>query len=151
MTSVTIAELLARASDFEARLERCYAEIRDATRDNGVKLLTYYLSRHRRHLAQALEGLDALKIGRINRVRLKFDVDLDSSLASSLLGHPAETITSAELLAAAVDVDSTLIDLYTGILAQPVGPDAAPLFESLVKIEERDVVMLRKMIAMNYF
>ena len=44
-----------------------------------------------------------------------------------------------------------MIELYKQILQQPLGGLGAVIFESLVRIEERDVVMIKKMIAMNYF
>ena len=54
MAIVSIADLLDRASQFEERLEKYYAAIRDESEDNGVRLLTYYLARHRQHLQDAI-------------------------------------------------------------------------------------------------
>ncbi len=44
-----------------------------------------------------------------------------------------------------------LSKLYKSILNQPLPQEAAELLESIIRIEERDIVMLKKMIAMNYF
>jgi hypothetical protein len=54
MAIVSIGDILDKAAEFERILEKYYIEIRDNTSNNGVKLLTYYLSRHRRHLQEAL-------------------------------------------------------------------------------------------------
>ena len=55
------------------------------------------------------------------------------------------------MLEIAADYDTALIGLYKSILKQPIGEIAASLLESLLKVEERDVVMIKKMIAMDYF
>ena len=54
-------------------------------------------------------------------------------------------------LEAAVGYDAELVDLYKKILQQPLSTEAAVLIESLIRLEERDIIMLKKMIAMNYF
>jgi hypothetical protein len=74
MAITSLGELLDRARQFEDRLEKYYAAIRDRSRDNGVRLLTYYLSRHRRHLQQALKSFTPERIARIKSIKLKYDI-----------------------------------------------------------------------------
>ena len=38
-----------------------------------------------------------------------------------------------------------------GVVAAVEGEEATALVEALIRIEEKDVVMLKKMLAMNYF
>ena len=75
MAIVSIGDLLDRAGAFEERLEKYYAALRDASKDDGVRLLTYYLSRHRRHLQGVLKDFSAGEIERIRSVRLKYDIE----------------------------------------------------------------------------
>ncbi len=151
MASVTINELLGRARKFEHRLEQFYAKLRDETEDNGVKLLTYYLSRHRDRLERAIESLDPGQLNRIREVRLKVDIPFDPAAEFQISDKPIAEIRGHELLSAAVDHDARLVALYKAILGQPVGEETTRFVEGLVSLEEKDIVMLKKMIAMNYF
>jgi hypothetical protein len=151
MAIVTLGELLDRAAEFERLLERTYGTLRDESQDGGVRLLTYYLSRHRWHLQQALENFDYEQVSRIRKVRLKHDVPFAPDKGSPLIGAAPGEVTGRVLLEAAVGHDQKLVDLYRSILSQPVGEEARAFLEALIRLEETDMVMLRKMIAMDYF
>ena len=151
MAIVTVGELMDRARDFELRLEVYYAEIRDRSKDNGVRLLTYYLARHRRHQEQALAGLDPDRGGHVRMVELKFDAPFDLDAGRQMPYAPPETIQGDELIEMAVGHDRELVSLYRSVLVQPVGDDARTVLEALIRVEERDMVMLKKMQAMHYF
>lgn len=149
MASVTIEEILKRAQEFEHRVEGFYATLRDTTTDNGVKLLTYYLSRHRRHIERALAAVGADELQRVKAVRLKVDIPFEPPEA--LMSATVEKVDGSALLSAAIEHDGKLIDFYRRVGEQTVGEEAGRLIESLVKLEEKDIVMLKKMAAMNYF
>ncbi len=151
MAIVTVGELLDRARVFEDRLAKRYAEIRDQTEDNGVRLLTYYLARHRRHQELALADCDRAQIDRTRKVELKHDIPFDPEKLSRQIDVPVDTITGDRLLQTAIAYDQALIDLYRAILEQPLNDEVRALFESLKRIEERDIVMMKKMVAMHYF
>lgn len=151
MAIVSIGDLIDRAAEFEKRLEKYYAAIRDESQNDGVGLLTYYLSRHRRHLQHALDEFSPTKISRIRNVKLKYDIEFHSEKDFPLMKTPPQDVKGQELLEAAVGYDTELVSLYKKILQQPLSADAKSLFETLIRIEERDIVMLKKMIAMNYF
>ena len=151
MAFVNIGDLLARASTFEERLEEHYAAIRDETKDDGVRLLTYYLSRHRRHLQEALNDFSASEIELIRRVKLKYDIEFRPEKEFHLMKTPPQDVKGKELLEAAAGYDTELISFYKKILQQPLGTEATALVESLIRVEERDIVMLKKMLAMHYF
>ena len=151
MAIVTLEELLERARQFEERLTRCYAEIRDGCEDKGVRLLTYYLARHRRHLDEALAEFDPEQIKKIGNIQLKHDVDFDPGRALELLERQPCDVTGQQLLDAAVEYDGALIELYRSILRQPLSGEATALLEALIRVEERDIVMLKKTMATHLF
>jgi rubrerythrin len=148
---VDMADLLDRAGDFEVRLEKYYANLRDQSRDNGVRLLSYYLSRHRRHLQEALGELCAADLQRLRAIKLKHDVEFHPERDFRTMRVPVDEVKAKDVLEAAVDYDAALVRLYQTILDQSIYEAAADLLRSLIRIEERDIVMLKKMIAMNYF
>ncbi len=151
MAIVSIADLLDRASQFEERLEKYYAAIRDESEDNGVRLLTYYLARHRRHLEEAMQNFKAAAISRIKKIRLKYDVEFYPDREFRLMETLPKNVKGPELLEAAVGYDLELVDLYKNILNQTLTKEAAELIESLIKLEEKDIVMLKKITATHYF
>lgn len=151
MANVTLQDLLDRAREFEQRLEKYYAAIRDESKNDGVRLLTYYLSRHRRHLDQALSSYSPEEIERMCRIRLKYDVDFYPEREFKLMKTPPDQVKGQGLLEAAVEYDTVLANLYKSVLKQPLSAEAANLINSLIRLEEKDIVMLKKMIAMDYF
>jgi len=151
MAIVTMKDLLDRAAEFEQRLERCYADIRDNTEDAGVRLLTYYLARHRRHLDQALSEFDKAAVDRLKRVQVKYDVGMRPEQDFRTIDVPVAEIHAQTLLNHAIQYDEQLIGLYRSMLSQPIGEEATQLVEALIRLEEKDTVMLKKMLAMNYF
>ena len=151
MAIVSIRDLFDRAGQFEEHLVEYYAAIRDESQDNGVRLLTYYLSRHRRHLKQALEDFKPEQIRQIKKIKLKYDIEFYPEKEFHLMETPPQEVTGEELLKAAVGYDTELVDLYKGILKQALSTEATELIESLIRVEERDIVMLKKMMATHYF
>lgn len=151
MVIVSIEELLSRASEFEEQLEQYYAAIRDNTEDNGVKLLAYYLSRHRRHLQKTLDDFDSDVVNSIRKELLMFDIEFHTEKHFKMIEAPPDKVLGTELLTWAVEYDEKLVNLYKQILNQPLSSRTKLLFESLIQIEEQDIVMLKKMLAMNYF
>jgi len=151
MAIVTVGDLLDRAQEFEKRLEDCYAAIRDQSQNNGVRLLTYYLSKHRRRLRRALTDLDADRAGRIRRIELKYADDFSLDKQPQPLQTPPADVTGEELLNAAIEHDTLLVALYNRVLQQSPITEAQAFFEALVHVEERDIVMLKKMLVVHYF
>ncbi|MBT3274810.1 MAG: hypothetical protein HN368_16765, partial [Spirochaetales bacterium] len=75
MAIVNIGDFFGRALEFEEKIERYYAEIRDQTGSDGVRLLTYYLCRHRRHVEQVLKDFDSSVVTKVQEVKLKYDIE----------------------------------------------------------------------------
>ena len=151
MAIVTVENLLGRAEKFERRLEEFYADLRDHSDDNGVRLLTYYLARHRRHVDKALAMLDPEDRERAGKVQLRFEVEFSPEETFDLLGVPADKVRGPDLLEVAIRYDEALVRFYRQMLGQQLPKETHELIESLIRIEEKDIVMLRKMLAMNYF
>lgn len=151
MAIVSIEQLFERAEAFEQRLEDYYAEVRNESKGDGVRLLTYYLSKHRHHLNEALENFTPEQIAKVKTVKLKYDVEFDVEKNFHLMKVPAVEVTGENLLQSAISHDAELITLYKSILEQPLGEEVTIFLESLVRVEERDIVMLKKTLAMNYF
>jgi hypothetical protein len=151
MAIVTIGEILDRGRDFETRLEAYYAEIRDCSTDNGVRLLTYYLARHRRHQEQALAGLDTETLRHVRAVELKFGAPFDAFANLRIPDLAPAKVTGDGLIETAIRYDGELVALYRTILGQPLSDEARAVLEALIRVEERDIVMLKKMLAMHYF
>lgn len=151
MAITTVGDLLDSVEGYEKRLEDYYAAIRDQSANNGVRLLTYYLSKHRRRLRRALSSLAPDQVERLRRIELKYsDVPALDNEPRPMHTPPAE-VTGEELLNAAVDHDTMLIGLYKRICAQSLITEAQSFFEALVGVEERDIVMLKKMLVVHYF
>lgn len=146
-----IGDVLRRAADFESGLERLYARVRNESTDNGVRLLTYYLARHRNHMKRALGDFRLHEIDSICSEEIDCETELRAVHRMRIKGIESKKICGRELLECAVSHDEALINLYGAILQQPLSERAADLFRSLKLLEENDIVMLKKMIAMNYF
>jgi hypothetical protein len=151
MAVVTVGEMLDRALDFEVRLEAYYAELRDRSTVDGVRILTHYLARHKRHVPEALEPFTAVDLHHIRLAPMKYD-DTDFHPAHCFEGRglPADA-TGEQLLDVSIEFVDTLIRFYHWMLQQPLGPGPQGLFQSLLRIEERDVIELKKIKAMDYF
>ncbi|MBT3295940.1 MAG: hypothetical protein HN919_02925 [Verrucomicrobia bacterium] len=151
MATVILGDLLDRAADFEQRVERCYTAIREASPDNGVRLLTYYLARQGRRQGQGLEGLDPAQKERIRAVEMETHIQFEPSRAFHVIDTPPEALAGITLIDAAIQYDKQLITLYRGILQQPLTDEACDLLKTLLEIEERDIVKLETMMATHYF
>ncbi len=151
MSRQTVEDMLERAREFERRLEAYYADLRDRATNDGVRLLTYYLARHRRHLPEALDSFSKSQLKRLHRVPLESEAPPF---------HPGEcfagkelpsSVSGDELLRVAVELVEALIDFYRYLAEHVHDDDARGLIECLLHIEETHVVELKKTIAMNYF
>lgn len=151
MAIATLGEMLDQARRFEEDAAAHYAAIRDQSPDNGVRLLTYWLARHRRHMDEAFGGLAEGALDRLRRIELKHEAHFAAEPGLGVLTVPPRTARGPDLLNAAIRYDTELVRYYRDILKQPLIDEARQLVEALIRIEERDIVMLKKMLAMDYF
>ncbi len=151
MAIVTLGALFERARAFERKLEELYATVRDGTTDNGVRLLTYYLAKHRRHLARGLASVDEDRRTHLCSVELKVDIPFHPQDALAVFATPPEAMTGEQLLDATIAYDTELVAFYRRIVENHIPREAIEFVEALIHIEERDMVMLKKMLALRYF
>ena len=151
MSIMTLGDVLDRASAFEVELEQLYAAIRDRSQDNGVRLLTYYLARHRRRQQRSLVVVDPPTLQHVRKIELKFEIVFDPKQDFPLLESDPEGVKGDDLLRAAMRYDAALVELYRQILRQHLTDEAKTVLEALIRNEEKDIVMLQKMLAMHYF
>jgi len=148
MAIVTVGDILDRGRDFEARLETRYAEICDHAADGGVRLVAGYLARCRRRQEKSLSELEPGMLHRVRRVELKFDIPFNPDANPASVPEPPG---GDALIEAAIRHDADVSGLYRAVLQQPLNEEARSVLEALVRVEERDMVMLKKMLAMHYF
>ncbi len=148
---VSFQDIINKALAFEEQLEHYYIEIRDTTENEGVRMITYYLSRHRRRLQKALEALSQATRAHLFKMTFKHDIEFNPEQDFHPLTIPASDIQAEGLIDAGVNYDLQLVDAYKKILELPMNAEASAFIEGLIRMEEKDVVMLKKMLATHYF
>lgn len=151
MAIVTVGAVLDRVRDFEAQLTEYYAEIRDCSTDNGVRLLTYYLARHGRRREAQLALLDPALLDSLRELELNADQPLVVAGELRVPDVAPAAVKGDDLLASASQYDRELIVFYRAILEQSEDRDVQAALEVLIRQEEGDIAMLNKMLAMRYF
>jgi rubrerythrin len=151
MSIVCIGDLLERADEFERQIGKFYAAIHDETENADIRLLTCYLARHADHLKQALGDFSLGEIGPICEERIECTTEFPDARQRQIIEADPAKVRGRELLEGAVNHDGALIGLYRSVLDRHPSEGAASLFETLVRMEESDIVMLKKMINMEYF
>ena len=151
MAMVTVGELLDRVMDFESQLTAYYAAIRDGSSDNGVRLLTYYLARHGRRQRDAVSSVAPALWQGLRAMELDQDQSPGGADGLRLPDVAPAAVMGEALIDAAVQYDRELIALYRAILKQPLDGEVHAAVEALIRQEEGDIVMLKKMLAMHYF
>ena len=156
MGVVTIAEVLRHVEEFERMLAEFYAKLSQQSTREGVRLLTDYMSRHRRRTHIALFKLPVEKAEEIYRIchtPLQYDPHdphaIDYTCFEGVELSP--DATTAEVLDAAIEFDECLVRFYRQVVQQPVDQKIKALFESLIHREQEDEIELKKIKAMDYF
>jgi len=150
MAVITVEDVLKTAEEFESRLVEYYADVSERTTSEGVRLLSGYIGRHRRRLAEALSQLSDEARTRICGCPIRYEPAKPHCSCFEGAGLRPDA-PAAEILDIAVEVDECLIELYKQVLRQDLDPEVRALFESLVQCEEWDEVELKKIKATDYF
>lgn len=146
---MTFGELLDRITAFEARLEAFYASIRDRASDNNVRFLSYYLSRHEYRLRAAIEALSPALRERVRSATTGGRVSFSAERAFRLIKTPPDDVTRSALIDAALRYDTELAGLYREVLEKTKDHEVSAVIEGLILMEERDIIILRKLQAMQ--
>ena len=150
MAVITIEDVLKHAKRFEQMLSDFYADLSRHSCREGVRLLTDYMSRHRKRISESLEKLSPQQVRRVCSAPLRYEPKAADCRCFDRIELPDNT-SSAAVLDAAVMFDESLVSLYRQVLQQPVDEEIRELFESLVRAEQRDEIELKKIKAMDYF
>ena len=150
MAVVSIKDVLEHVEHFEQMLTDYYAKLAQSTTREGVRLLTDYMSRHRKRMTEVLAKLTDEQVRRICATPLRYEPQAADYRCFEGTGFP-DSAEAADVLDLAVTFDECLVKLYRQVLQQPVDEDIRELFESLVRTEQRDEIELKKIKAMDYF
>jgi hypothetical protein len=153
MGVVTIAEVLRHVEEFEDMLADFYAKLSHQTTQEGVRLLTDYMSRHRRRTHIALFKLPVESVEQIHRIchtLLRYEPHGADCHCFEGIELPPDA-TAAEVLDIAIKFDECLVQFYRQVVRQPVDQEVKQLFESLIRWEQDDEIELKKIKAMDYF
>ncbi len=150
MAIITIKDVLEHAERFEQMLADFYADLSEHSGREGVRLLTDYMSRHRKRIADALERRSPEQVQRICSTPLKYEPHAADCNCFDRINLP-DNASAAMVLDAAVTLDECLVSLYRQVLQQSVDEGIRELFESLVRVEQSDEIELKKIKAMDYF
>lgn len=150
MPASSIGDLLDRIQEVEISLNRFYARVRDETNDASVKLLTYYLSKHRNHINGIFREFKPDAALSIRKNELEKDILYHPSSALILMDIPAGEITKKQLIKIAICRDSQLIDVYRRLLAQDLSGEAKRFVKCLIQAEEIDILKLTQMSEMEF-
>ncbi len=151
MAIVNIGSLFDEIARYEESAERYYADLRDRASSDGVRLLTYYLSRRKKHLPEALSLLGHHDLQNARQFPILISEDNVPGPAFFEAHRLDDAATGDELLSIAVTFTEIPLALYNKMVEiVPIGT-AHGVFRTLSVLEQRAVVELKKIRAMNYF
>lgn len=147
----TIGDLIDLISQLEVRHEDYYAKVRDNSTDNDARLLSYYLIRQYRYFRSQLKEAGSKKVQSIRKRQLRKKILVFPEKWLDIMNIAPSQITGRNLLDAAIKNSRKLIALYRNILKHPLAKDASLLVNTLLILEKKESVNLKKMLSMNYF
>jgi hypothetical protein len=146
----TVGEILKHAIKFEDLVADVYMAVSRASTREGVRLLTAYMSRHRRRLWRALGDLPSGYLANVARAILHYPVDV-TEMRQLLDAGLSPDASAQEVLDAAIRFDEALVRFYTRAVEGTDDREGREVLESLLRAERRDEVELKKIKAMDYF
>jgi hypothetical protein len=148
MTTLTLGSMLDRSARYEQGLESYYADLRDGCSDNGVRLLTYSL--RRQHQQQLLSQLSDGQLEDLRNTILEPVPELEAPWLDQLPVWPGGSMCGDDVLQEAIALRGGLISYYRAAYVQLSPGSALELLQTLIQVEERDIMMLNKMRDMRY-
>ena len=143
MRAITIEEILEHIERFENSLTDFFDKIHDETHDEGARLLTDYIARHRHRTRAALDRCPHEMIDHIKKLPLQYQPDIPGEHCFKEIKLPQDA-TPLEILEAAIAFDECMVQMYKQIAGQPVAHEIKDLFENLSVYEEADEIDLKK-------
>ncbi len=151
MATLTLGAFLDLELAFKKRLNKYYAEVRDHTPDNGIRLLTYHLARDRGRLPVALDDLPKKTLEHARKTAFICDEPFDPQVEHGLPTSNPATVKGTELLEDAIRRQGKLASRYRFILTHSSDENVRAVLAALIQVKERDIGLMKKMQAMHYF
>jgi hypothetical protein len=143
MAFATVGAMLDYAKEFESTLEAFLADVRDRAANDNVRLLTYYLSRFKRHIAGTLDLFTTDQLVVMREVPLK-SIDSEFVVSRCFDGtYLSREATADELLETAIELTDIILCFYQWLINQPANGVGAGVFEQLAAKEEKNIQNLR--------
>ena len=143
MRAITIEEILVHIERFENSLTVFFDKIHDETHDEGARLLTDYIARHRHRTLAALDKCPHEMVDHIKKLPLQYQPDIPGEHTFKEIKLPQDA-TPLEILEAAIAFDECMVQMYKQIAGQPVAHEIKDLFENLSVYEGADEIDLKK-------
>ncbi len=143
MLAITIEEILGHIESFENSLTEFFEHIHDETHDEGARLLTDYIVRHRHRTIAELERCSHQEIERIKKLPLQYQPDIPGEHTFKEIKLPPDA-TPLEILKAAIEFDECMVKMYKQIASQPLAHEVKDLFEGLTTYETVDEIHLKE-------
>lgn len=147
----SLGEFLDQVLDVETRREAYYAQIRDRSSDNNVRMLTYYLARHCRHQTIAFENILPETLQQARAAELNTIASFNPAPGSGFCDQAPDAIDGVELVENALAYNRHLLSLYRLINGQSTDEAVRSVISALSELEENDILMLKKMLRIHYF
>jgi len=137
MAFETTKDVIDHARKFHRDLSEFYHQLADSAEQEKVKMVLDYLSRHERHLDQALARYEHDGANQVLDTWFKFKPDEATAKNIAAL-EVNNNMTVPEIVRMAMQMDERLIELYRGVARSSVAEEVKELFESLLKMEKQE-------------
>ena len=150
MAVITVADALRRAEEFERAVASLYSNLATQAEQDGVRLLTGYMSRRRPRVPERLALLGRDRLAAISSTPLAYEpYGADCHCLDGM--SPPVAGSAAEVLDMALNFNECLARFYRQVIQQVADPAVVELFESLICLEQQDEIELKKIKALDYF
>ncbi len=147
----TFGTVLDVIDSFELRHSLIFDNLSKQGTSEGVRLLCNYFAKRRRHIPEALANFSEEELHVIRATPI-FEDDIKSELERHFSMEPnAIDIEADILLQHSIDFIQICLDCYTRISEQRIGENAISFLKSLIIIQTRYIVELKKTKNLNYF
>lgn len=150
MAVITVADALRRAEEFEQAVAAFYSKLSLEAEQDGVRLLTGYMSRRRPRVPEKLAALSRDRLAAISLTPMAYEPCGADCQCLEGMRLPV-TGSAQEVLDIALNFNECLARFYRQIIRQVSDPAVVELFESLVCLEQQDAIEFKKIKALNYF
>ena len=150
MAVITVGDALKRAEEFERAVAAFYSKLSMEAEQDGVRLLTQYMSRRRPRVPERLAVLGRDRVAAISLTPMAYEPCGADCRCLEGMTLPV-TGSADEVLDIAVNFNECLARFYRQVIRQVSDPATVELLESLVCLEQQDAIEFKKIKALNYF